>query len=204
MPRSPRPRPRASTSSPRRTPRPRIRIACSPPFLADLATAAKREDLDDKSRAFARAAQDLLAQAASIRDLDQTVTLLEAERAQLVGKDEDAFRAAARRISQGPNAGEGGEQGWVEPGTFPPEVDQRVFAQVTGTVSEVFVANQAAWLVFVQSREDARVRSFDEVEGELEASQRRLRREELRRKVAGILRAKASIADVAPVSSLVE
>jgi parvulin-like peptidyl-prolyl isomerase len=170
----------------------------------DLAQAAAREDLDDKSRAIARSAKDLEEQAASIRDLDQTVKALEQERAQLDGKTADDFKAAAKRISQGPNAAEGGEQGWVEPGTFPSEVDQRVFSAPVGSPSAVFTAANAAWLVFVQEREDARTRSFDEVAGELTAALRRERREALRDKVCGILRSKATITDVAPVSSLLE
>jgi hypothetical protein len=48
------------------------------------------------------------------------------------------------------------------------------------------------------------VRSFDEVAGELEARMRRLRRDAMRAKVTAILRAKASVTDVAPVSSLLE
>ena len=68
----------------------------------------------------------------------------------------------------------------------------------------VLVANHAAWLLLVLEREAARVRSFEEVAGEIEAALRRERREAMRQQAAAILRAKASVRDVAPVGSIIE
>jgi hypothetical protein len=176
-------------------------------FLAELAALAPREDLDEGSRKLVAAAQDLLAQAASIRDLDATVKELEAQRTALAlqpaAVSDEGFRACARKLSQGPNAAEGGEQNW-EPGIFPAEVDQQVLATAPAGMTPVFVANQTAWLVHVLQRAPARVQTFDEVSGQLEAELRRQHRLALRAKVTGILRTKASITNVAPVSSLLD
>ncbi|MBA3710565.1 MAG: peptidyl-prolyl cis-trans isomerase, partial [Planctomycetes bacterium] len=173
-------------------------------FIAEVAQAASRDDLDDASRAMARQAETVRAKGAEIRDAEQTAQALAALRAELDGKGEEAFRAAARRVSQGPNASEGGEQGWVEPGYYPQEFDQRVFALDAGAISEVFTVNQAACLVYILERQEARLRGFPEVSGELELILQRERREQMRRQVVSILRAKASITDLVPIASLLE
>jgi hypothetical protein len=187
-------------------------------YLADTATLAEHERiLDDLIRAFAdaeeradrdaasaamvRDARDLRAKAGTIRDLPQTMQALEAVRASLEGTGEDGFRASARAISQGPNPEEGGEQ-WIEPGDRPQAFDEQVFAIAPTTLSQVFQANQAACLVYLIEREDARMRSFSEVAGELEAGLRRERREAMRQRAVDILRAKASIRDLVPLASL--
>lgn len=172
--------------------------------LAEIAAQAERADLDESSRQLAQLAVELKTDADAVVDLDQCRAQLEAARGELTGKGEEAFRAAARRLSKGRGADEGGEQGWTEPGTFPTEVEQRLFALPTGEVSEVLIANQAAWLLLVLEREDARVRSFDEVAGEIESALRRDRREAMRQLAASILRSKASVRDVAPVASILD
>ncbi len=176
--------------------------------VAEIAAADTRPDLDPKSRECVRVALEIGTQSAAIRDLEQTEKALRTVRDGLDGlapdKLEEAFRAAAKRLTQGPNAADGGELGWVEPKYFTEDFDSHVFALAKGAMSDVFVSNQAACLVYVLEREDARVRSFEEVTGELEAGLRRLRREALRAKVAGLLRTKACISDVTPVTTVIE
>jgi parvulin-like peptidyl-prolyl isomerase len=172
-------------------------------LIQDLCDAGKREDLDAKSRELTKAAQAVHDQESGIRDLDQTVAALTEVRAGIEGKGEQAFRDAAKRVSEGRGASEGGQQD-VEPGVFPTEVDQRIFTLEPGTLSEVFTANQAAWLVYVVSRDKERIQTFEEVQGELRRSLEAERRKALRARVAAMLRGKASINDVASVDSLLE
>lgn len=171
--------------------------------------AAARQDLDRKSLELVTAAQRLLQQVAAFRDADQTKAQLEALRKELAGKGADDFRAAAKRLSQGPNAVQGGDLapetgGWVEPGRFSAAFDEKAFACKAGELSEVFVIDQTANLVLVTAREDARVRSLDEVRGDLRVFLEREREAEIRANALAMMRSKASIRDVVPLAKLLE
>ena len=172
--------------------------------LKELAAAASRTDLDAKTHDLAESAVDVLKGRAALRDLPQLHKDLNSLRDSLVMRDSDAFRDAARKSSQGPHRDEGGDQGWVEPGQFPPEVDQRIFKLPANAMSDVFEANQAAWLLLVLETQPAHVESFSEVLGILEKNLFRMRKEALRHQVAAQLRQKASIIDVVPVADLVQ
>jgi hypothetical protein len=171
--------------------------------MSELAAAAVRTDLDAKSHDLVLKATDLKSQEDGIRTLDQQVAELTRLRATISGKGEEAFRALAQRVSQGPHATEGGDQGWKDQGEFPDEVDSRIFALPANGLSDVFTANQAAWLILIAEREPSRVKSFGEVLGVLETSLHRDRRADMRKKVAAILRLNASITTVIPIASLV-
>ncbi|MBA2479192.1 MAG: peptidylprolyl isomerase [Planctomycetes bacterium] len=173
-------------------------------FIADVVAAGARDDLDDGGKTLVRQAEAVRDRGAVMRDPEQTAQTLAELRAELDGKGEEAFRAAARRVSQGPNAAEGGDQGWVEPGYYPPAFDERVFALAAGEMSQVFTVTNATCLVYVLEREQARLRSFSEVSGELEAILQRERRDQLRRTVVMILRGKAAITDLVPIASLLD
>jgi len=113
---------------------------------------------------------------------------------------EAAFKSAAQQISQGPNAVQGGDLGWVEPGVYTPVFDRNAFACKTGELSPVFLADQVAYLVLITAREEARVRPLDEVRGEMEAVLNRERREEIKANAVAMLRSKASIRDLSPLT----
>lgn len=175
-----------------------------------LAAEADREDLDRKGRELAAAAQRLRRQEAAYRDLEGARTQLEDLRKELAGKDAEAFRAAAKRLSQGPNAVQGGDLapepgGWIEPGRTDSAVfDAKAFACKAGELSNVFIVDQTACLVLVTAREDARVRPIDEVRGDLRVALEREREAEIRANALAMMRAKASIRDVAPLARLLE
>ena len=99
-------------------------------------------------------------------------------------------------IRDSPNAEQGGQLGWVEPGTYSQAFDEAVFNPPPGTMSPVFPAGQASCLVLVAERSEARTRSFDEVSGELDLMERRRRRDQVRTTLVAILRAQAMIRDV--------
>jgi parvulin-like peptidyl-prolyl isomerase len=172
--------------------------------LKEIAAADARADLPDADRKLTRHAVALLARKSAFRDSDQTVAALDAIRLSLLGKGEDAFRAAAKANSQGPNADQGGELGWLEPGFYPPVFDQNVFPLAAGQMSQVFLSNSVACLVYVIASVPPRVRTFAEVTGNITADFERQRVEAVKQQAIAILRVKSSIHDVIPLSSLSE
>jgi len=139
-----------------------------------------------------------------LRDADATFHQLSDIRTQIEGKGVDAFKAAARASSQGPGASDGGDRGWLEPGSEGKDFDQVVFALKPGELSPVFRAGELCCLVLVTETVAARSREFAEVTAELEATEKPKRMAILRREAITMLRAKASIRDVASLDKLRE
>jgi hypothetical protein len=172
--------------------------------VREIASQSARGDLDAGSRQVVERAIETEQRVAALRDAEQVRRDLEALRAELEGKDLEAFRAAARRVSQGPGAADGGLLGWVEPGTHPAAFDQVVFTQPLHSPSPVFVVDQLAYLTWVAERSEATIRSFGEVVGELESALRRSQQSAARRAAVAMLRAKASVRDIITIAQLVE
>jgi parvulin-like peptidyl-prolyl isomerase len=169
-------------------------------LVADLAALAPA-GADEATTAAIQEAARIAQRQATLRSPEEARRLLEVVRLSLAGRFgrdlEEGFREAARRLSQGPNAEQGGQLGWVEPGTWSKAFDDAVFNLPPGRVSQVFITGQAACLVLVAERIEARTRTFDEVSGELELVERRKRRQEVRSRLVQILRLQAMIRDVA-------
>ncbi len=172
--------------------------------VAEVAAMTGRTDLDLSSLELVRAAAQAVAQEGKLRDAETAVKQLTELRAQLAGKDADAFKAAARQSSQGPGASDGGDRGWLEPGTEGKEFDDIVFALKPGELSPVFRSGQLACLVLVTETVAARSREFNEVTAEIEASMRPKRMQLIRQEALLMLRGQASIRDVAPLDKLRE
>jgi parvulin-like peptidyl-prolyl isomerase len=172
--------------------------------VKDIAALDGRDGLDPGSVKLVQDAKAALAAQAALRDPDQAMAQLTALRAQLAGKDADAFAKAARTVSQGPSASEGGNRGWIEPGSEGQAFDEVVFALKAGELSPVFRTEQGARLVLVTERIEARSREFAEVAGEIESGLRPKHQEEIRRQAVAMLRGKASIKDVATLDRLAE
>jgi parvulin-like peptidyl-prolyl isomerase len=172
--------------------------------ISEVAAMASRTDLDLGSLELARAAAQTLVGESKLRDAEAAFHQLTAIRATLDGKDADAFKAAARQSSQGPGASDGGDRGWLEPGTEGKEFDDVVFALKAGELSPVFRSGQLACLVLVTETVAARSREFNEVTAEIEASMRPRRMLAIRQEALGMLRAQASIRDVASLEKLRE
>ncbi len=177
-------------------------------LTAGLADLAGREGLSADDAALAATARKLREAAANLRDEAQTRAALEALRQRLDGLEpaarEAEFRAAAKAMSSGPNAAEGGDLGaTVEPGTYSAEFDAQAFSIPVGRVSPVFTARGLLCLILVRERREARVLSFDEVSGGLDRSLTQARREALRTAIVRVLRSRAQISDL-DLSSLRE
>jgi parvulin-like peptidyl-prolyl isomerase len=172
--------------------------------VQEIARQAGRGDLDPGSAQIAQRAVAVEARAAQLRDPEATRKQLEDLRAELLGKDLDAFKDAAKRLSQGPGAADGGAIGWVEPGTYQPAFDEVVFAVKPGELSPVFVADKVAYLVVVSERNEATSRTFGEVVGEIESDLHRTQAKAARDAAVGMLRAKASVRDIVTIAQLLE
>ncbi len=158
--------------------------------------------LDPGSAKVVADAKRIMDQSAALRDADQAFNQLVALRQQLTGKDAEAFAKVARASSQGPNASDGGDRGWIEPGSEGQAFDQVVFTLKPNELSPVFRTEQGACLVLVVEREEASTKPFAEAAGEIESGLRVKRDAELRRQVVEMLRRSASIRDVASLDVL--
>lgn len=177
--------------------------------MKDLAAEAEREGLDRKSAELALAARKVLERESSFRDLAAAKTQLEDLRRQLEGKGVDAFKDAARKLSQGPNAAGGGDLalepgGWLDPGRFTPVFDEQAFACKVGTMSPVFIAETVACLVLVTGREDAQIPTLGEKRAEITRMLTDERKVESKNNAIAMLRSKASIRDIVPLAKMVE
>lgn len=178
-------------------------------LLAEVAAAvASREaaGLSPGAAALVRLAGDLVRRQAAAATREECLARLAALRSELIAMPaearEAAFRERARSISQGPQAADGGLLGWVEPGTFGPEIEEHALAMPVGEPSEPFWTGGAAAMVLVVAREDARVQPFDEVRGALSAGLDRQRRQDMRSRLSAVLRAQASVRDVVDLDEL--
>jgi PPIC-type PPIASE domain len=171
--------------------------------VQDIAHQATRPDLDPVSADLAQQAAKIEEQAKALRDVKMTHAELEAIRLQLVGKDAESFKTLAKQFSQGPNAIDGGDMGWVESGTYQAIFDKMAFeTAVVGEVSPVFSVENNAYLLFVSERTEAHSRSFAEVVGEVESDLNREQQRSVRLVAVAMLREKASIRDIISLSVL--
>ena len=137
---------------------------------------------------------------AALLDVDQVRAKLDAARLSLMGLRGEgqtkAFRDLAKELSQGAAAGRGGDIGWVDPGLFTKDFDAVAFALEPGEMSQPFLVGSTWCLVLCAERKVAQIRTFDEVSGEIERTQRGHRRQKARTQAVAILRTQASIRDV--------
>ncbi len=134
---------------------------------------------------------------AALRDLVATQARAEALQTALAWAGADSFREAARAESQGSEASLGGDVGWVEPDRFP-GVD--LMSLPIGRCSPVVRIGDVQVLIHVLERDEARIQGFPEVSAQLEGDVRTARREEIRAKAVGVLRQRAAIKDLQPIS----
>lgn len=127
---------------------------------------------------------------------------MDALHADVKNGDETAFRTLVKAQSQGPRREDGGDLGWIERGSFTPAFDEAVFSGPVGGVGEPFWVAEACCLTWVMARDDAKVRSFAEVCGELESTLRRERTDAVFARAAGILRQRSTIRDLASIDEL--
>lgn len=73
------------------------------------------------------------------------------------------FGQQARLLSDGPEAADGGELGWFQPGTLMPELDRVAFSLSAGQTSEVIESSVGWHILKVEEQEGHREQPFDEV-----------------------------------------
>ena len=170
--------------------------------VQEIAKQAERIDLDAGSLAVAKQAAVVEARANTLRDAETTRKELESLRAELLNQDLAAFTEAAKRVSQGPGAADGGLLGWVEPGSYQAVFDEVVFTIALGELSPVFMTDKLAYLVVVSERHEASSRTFGEVVGEIESSLRRAQTQAAREATIAMLRTKASVRDLVTIAEM--
>lgn len=172
--------------------------------VREVARQVDRVDLDAGSMSLVKKAAEVEVRAASLRDPEATRKELETLRDELFGKDLAAFAEAAKKVSQGPGAADGGLLGWVEPGTFQSAFDEVIFTIKPGDLSPVFLTDKLACLVVVSERNDASSRTFGEVVGEIESALRRSQARAAREATVAMLRGKASVRDLITLTKMME
>lgn len=109
-------------------------------------------------------------------ELPERQTFLETLRQQLL--DGADFAATAREVSQGSNARQGGDMGWVNPLTLPPPLRDAIIELTPGEISPPVLTPTQHFLLKVQERRGGEVQSIASVQPQLESE---LRREEFDR-----------------------
>jgi parvulin-like peptidyl-prolyl isomerase len=171
--------------------------------IVDIAANGQRTDLDAATSDLVKQAHTIQQRFANLRDIFATQQTAEKIRAALIGKGNGQFKLQAQLFSQGPNAVDGGDMGWIEAGTLQPALEKFIFTGAPiGDVSSVLVVDENAYLFFVQERHDAQTRSFAEVKGEIESSLRREQVVAVRQTAVRMLREKASVRDLINIETL--
>ncbi len=167
-----------------------------------LAKLAERIDLGHDDAAVVDLARRLDSAGGRLLDRPSVEDRLSALRQDLVGKQGPglitAFSKAKRALGIPPSRSDDGD--WIEPGAS--RLDDLIQSLKPGETSTVTWIGDAAYLITVVEREDARNRSFDEVSGELDRQIRWERRKALKAQVIASLRRRASIHDVVPLNQL--
>jgi hypothetical protein len=105
-----------------------------------------------------------------------------------LAKSPRAFDAIARSDSKGPEAPSGGFMGSFEPGQLPAELEAVAFSLKEGGTSDPVESPLGYHVLRVDSRQEARAASFEEVRGEIQQRLARERRAEAERAfVAGVM-----------------
>ncbi len=172
--------------------------------MQEIALQSGRTDLDVDADVLAKKAKAVEARAATLRDVAATSKALETLRIELASKDVAAFKDAAKRLSQGPGAADGGDLGWVEPGTNNKSFDHVAYVIPVGELSPVFMMETNACLIVVTERTEPYRRTFGEMIGELESALRRDQMKAIRANVVTMMQSKASIRDLITVQQLLE
>ncbi|HMP89910.1 MAG TPA: peptidyl-prolyl cis-trans isomerase [Kiritimatiellia bacterium] len=109
------------------------------------------------------------------------------------------FEEEARTTSKDPSAALGGDWGWIEPGMLRDELRNALEATSVGEISDIVATPEGYYLIKVEERRDAYVKTFEEVRREIETELRERESERLYRDWVERLRNKYSIIYYLPV-----
>jgi len=97
-------------------------------------------------------------------------------------KNGEDFGELAKRYSEGPNAEEGGEMGYVKRGDLLPEIENTVFSLPEGQVSDVIQTSLGYHIFKVEAKRERRPRTLSEVRQDVEEA---ILREKIKGKLRG-------------------
>jgi len=114
----------------------------------------------------------------------------------------DFSQLAQKNSEDSSNAPKGGDLGWFVRGQMVPEFDKAVFAMQPGELSGIVTTEYGYHIIKVNEKENARVKPFDEVKGDLAAEIKKQRITEQMQKTAdgvhdALAKAPGSAADIA-------
>lgn len=118
---------------------------------------------------------------------DQRQRLIRARDRVLAG---EPFAEVAKEVSEDSKAPSGGDWGWRVPSDFAKPLSEVIASLPAGEVSDVIETPGALFLAWVEAREPARTRSFEEVRPELERELQQAETERLYRRWIERLRQK--------------
>lgn len=104
-----------------------------------------------------------------------------------------AFAEVAREVSDDPTAVSGGDWGWMDPGQFRDEFKRALDQLDPGVISEPVETPEGFYLLMIEDRREASVKTFDEVRDQIAAELRAEQIEELSRDWLARLRDKFSV-----------
>ena len=137
-------------------------------------------------------ARHLLIRTTPERPSAEALSVIEGLRRKM-GDGKTTFADVARVSSEGPEAAQSGDMGWVTPGQLRPELDEALFRLQPGIVSDPILTDVGYHLVQVNEREPVQTWPFEQVEASI---REKLMRQKFERKLAqwlADLRAKAYI-----------
>jgi len=108
------------------------------------------------------------------------------------------FGAAARAVSEGYNAEDGGDWGWVDPRDLRPELRDALQPLDAGQMAAPVETDEEIYLLQVEGRRDEKLADFADVQDEIEKELRAEQAERLYRAWMDALRASAYITIVTP------
>lgn len=91
----------------------------------------------------------------------------------------ETFAEVAREISQDSKASAGGDWGWRDPSDFDPALRAAIENLPPGEISNVIETPGAVYLAYVEARQAARTRTFEEVRPDIERELRQAEAERL-------------------------
>jgi peptidyl-prolyl cis-trans isomerase D len=98
------------------------------------------------------------------------------------------FEDLARKYSEDPgSAKEGGSLGWIGRGRTVPEFEKAAFSLPRGQISDLVKSSYGFHIIRVDDRQDAHMKTLDEVKGEIEPILKQQKTQDLAQKQAGDL-----------------
>lgn len=174
----------------------RVKIVVTPNAIARY----YREHPQEMQRSPRVRARHIMMRITSARPDAEALATIESLRRQLLRGG--SFADVAHAASEGEEAAQGGDLGWITPGQLRPELDDVLFHLEPGVVSEPIQSDMGYHLVQVEEREPVAQWSFEQVELSIREKLLRLKFEQKLAQWLADLRAKAYIVIKTPTHAI--